>query len=52
MNLQVSDLFDCPSTNKRHMEGVAPSKTISEAMAWRNEEAGFWESLKPLENEF
>ena len=26
--------FDCPSTKKKHLEGVEVSKTVAEAMAW------------------
>jgi len=27
----------CPSTKKEHLEGVEVAKTVSEAMAWREE---------------
>ena len=30
-------LFDCPSTRKRHMEGVEVSKTVPQAMSWAEE---------------
>ena len=52
-------LFDCPSTRKKHMEGVEVSKTVAEAMAWSlsDEKAGVivspeeWLRLVPLVDE-
>ena len=28
-------IYDCPSTGKKYMQGVAPSKTVAEAMSWK-----------------
>ena len=51
--------FDCPSTRKKHLEGVEVSKTVAEAMAWAetNEELGIkvtaeeWSLRVPLLHE-
>ena len=51
--------FDCPSTGKKHFEGVEVSKTVAEAMAWceSNEELGIvvtpemWQRRVPLVHE-
>ena len=51
--------FDCPSTGKKHFEGVEVSKTVAEAMAWceSNEELGIvvtpemWQRMVPLVHE-
>jgi len=52
-------LFDCPSTRKRHMEGVEKCKTVAEAQAWAmsDENIGLivtpedWKNLIPLQHE-
>jgi hypothetical protein len=52
-------LFDCPSTGKRHLEGVAKSNTVAEAMAWAmsDENLGIvvtpeeWQAMEPLLHE-
>ena len=51
--------FDCPSTGKKHFEGVEVSKTVAGAMAWAesNEELGIvvtpemWQRMVPLVHE-
>ena len=51
--------FDCPSTRKKHLEGVEVSKTVAEAMAWSlsNESLGIkvtaedWSNMIPLIHE-
>ena len=45
-------IFDCPSTGKRHMEGVEVSSTVAEAMAWAEEiTPAQWEARVPLVHE-
>jgi len=45
-------LFDCPSTGKKHLEGVEVSKTVPEAMAWREEiTVDEWKLRVPLVDE-
>ena len=45
-------LFDCPSTRKKHMEGVEVSKTVPEAMAWAEEiSEEDWKARIPLIHE-
>ena len=51
--------FDCPSTGKKHLEGVEVCKTVAEAMSWAcsNEELGIvvtpeeWKRQIPLLHE-
>jgi hypothetical protein len=52
-------LFDCPSTRKKHFEGVEVSKTVAEAFSWRMSEPELgivvtpseWQELVPLADE-
>ena len=44
--------YDCPSTGKKYMSGVAEAKTVAEAMAWKfglTQEQ--WKTLQPLVTE-
>ena len=44
--------FDCPSTRKKHLEGVEVSKTVPEAMAWAEEiTENQWKLRVPLVEE-
>lgn len=44
--------FTCPSTDKKHLEGVEVSKTVPEAMAWRQEcTEEEWMLMVPLAHE-
>jgi len=45
-------LFTCPSTGKKHMEGVEVSKTVPEAMAWAEDiTEEEWKARVPLVHE-
>ena len=45
--------FDCPSTRKKHLEGVEVSKTVPQAMAWAEEiTQDEWKRRVPLVHEF
>jgi len=45
-------LMDCPSTSKKHLEGVEVSKTVPQAMAWRHEiTQKEWKAMVPLVDE-
>jgi hypothetical protein len=44
--------FDCPSTGKKHLEGVEVAKTVAEAMAWAEDiTVQDWENRIPLVHE-
>lgn len=45
-------IFDCPSTGKKHMEGIEKASTVAEAMAWSEEiTPEQWEARVPLVHE-
>ena len=44
--------FTCPSTDKEHLEGVIESKTVPEAMSWRDDTTEEeWKSRVPMVHE-
>jgi hypothetical protein len=44
--------FDCPSTRKKHLEGVEVSKTVPEAMSWAEDiSEEMWKLRVPLQHE-